>query len=160
MVLTAIVDCLVSTELDHLIQTFERDGIRCLSSDLSLDALHDDIRKYAAQPIVIYGASSLEVPCDDCPRLWLCCGPELDTEHDVQHATLLLGGTDAAAAAGLDQHVLRRDRALRSNCKFVSYIDMMSFIANALAKQCVHSMNIGNKAADIILRHVTKTEYS
>lgn len=158
MVLTAIVDCLVSSELDQLVQTLERDGIRCLSSDISLETLHDEIRKYASQPIVIYGASSLDVPCDDCPRLWLCCGPEL--ESDIKHATFLLGGKDAAAAAGFDQHVSRRDRALRSNCRLVSYVDMMSFMANALAKQCVHSMNIGDKAADIILRHVAKTEYS
>lgn len=98
MVLTAILDCLVSSELDIFIHTLTRDGIRCLSSDTPLETLHDQISTFNDQPIVIYGASSLQVPYDDCPRLWLCCGPEI--QYDEQHATWLLGNNDDGLVSG------------------------------------------------------------
>lgn len=149
MVLTAILDCLVSSELDIFINTLTRDGIRCLSSDTPLETLHDQLSTFTDQPIVIYGASSLQVPYDDCPRLWLCCGPEI--QYDEQHATWLLGNDDEVRS-----HLERREQAIRCGYKRVTYVDALSFMANVLATRCVDSMNLGNKAADIILRHVPK----
>lgn len=157
MVLTAIMDCLVASELETLISTLRRDGIRCLSSETPLETLHEEISTYATQPIVIYGKSSLNVPYDDCPRLWLCCGP--DNASDEKHATWLLGGESAAADYGFAEHVERRQKAMRFGYKLISYVDALCFMANVLASQCVDSMKLGNKAAGIILRHVTKTDF-
>jgi hypothetical protein len=148
MVLTAILDCLVPSELDIFINTLTRDGIRCLSSDTPLETLHEQISTFSDQPIVIYGASSLQVPYDDCPRLWLCCGPEI--QYDEQQATCLLVPND------IGRHLERRERALRCGYKRVTYVDALSFMANVLATRCVDSMNHGKNAADIILRHVPK----
>ena len=85
--LVAIVDCLVPCELHELVQTLERDNIRCLSTDSAdsyIDTLHDQIEAHMSEYIVIYGKRSIDLPYDDCPRLWLCCGPVLS--HDLVHA--------------------------------------------------------------------------
>lgn len=161
MVLTAILDCLVSSELDVFINSLKRDGIRCLSSDTPLEILHEQISTFSNEPIVIYGASSLQVPYDDCPRLWLCCGPEI--QYDEQQATWILqknddndNDDDGGGGKEIRRHLERRERALRCGYKRVTYVDAQSFMANALASRCVDSMNLGKTAADIILRHVPK----
>ena len=153
--LVAIIDCLVSSELDILAKTLQRDGIQCVSSDESLELMHEKMSLYSSQPLVIYGTSSLQVPYDDCPRLWLCCGPEI--EYDEQHAAWLLGNDgDASNDDELADHLARREKAIRCGYTLVTYVDALSFMANVLATRCVDSMNLGNKAADIILRHVPK----
>ena len=84
----AIVDCLVSCELQELVKTLERDNIRCLDSDVeSIDTLHDQIEAHMSEYIVIYGKRAIDLPFDDCARLWLCCGPEKC--RDLVHAPRL-----------------------------------------------------------------------
>ena len=144
--LTAIMDCLVQTELAGLVTTLRRDGILCLPADTCIDILHDELGKHVTQPIVIYGAASLSVPYDDCPRLWLACGPSVD--HDISHAPQLGTVTDG--------DLQRRTDALRADYQSVTYVEALCFMADAVAKQCVHSMGLGEKAADIVLRHVSR----
>jgi hypothetical protein len=147
--LTAIMDCLVQSELECFIKTLRRDGFLCLSADTSIDTLHDDICQHSARPIVIYGPDSLHVPYDDCPRLWLCCGPEVD--HDMTQAPL--------RGAVTEDDLARRATAVRSDYHFVTYVEAMCIMADAVAKQNVNSMGMGDKAADIILRHVQKPTF-
>ena len=144
--LTAIMDCLVQSELECLIKTLRRDGFLCLSADTWSD---EEISKHLARPIVIYGPDSLHVPYDDCPRLWLCCGPEVD--HDITQAPLR--GTVT------EDDLARRAAAVRCDYHFVTYVEALCFMADAVAKQNVHSMGMGDKAADIILRHVQKPTF-
>lgn len=140
-------DCLVAAELRCLVKTLEREGVCCLSSEEDLDKLHDAICQQSSQPIVIYGAASMEMPYDDCPRVWLCCGPE--TSLDIQEATALYGDTPE-----LREGLRRREKAGRLDYRFLTYVDTLSFMANELARRCVQTMNLGEKAANIMLRHV------
>lgn len=149
--LTAIVDSLLSSELEVLVQALRRDGIRCLPSDTPLEELHGHLSSYANEPIVIYGVTTLEMPYDDCQRLWLCCGPEI--QYDEQHASWFLGKPLE------EKDVHRKEKAISYGYKLVSHIDALSFMANVLATNCVKSMHLGNKAKDIVLRHVTKQEF-
>lgn len=148
--LTAILDCLVQSELECLVAALRRDGIVCLAADTPLDTLHDQLEKHAADPIVVYGPASLDVPYDDCPRLWLGCGPDPHV-HDTEQA-LLRGPVT-------DQDMERRAKALRSDYELVSYVEALSFMANAVAKTCVNSMGLGEQAADILLRHARKPTF-
>ena len=148
--LAAILDCLVAAELKCLVDTLKREGVSCLSSEEDLDALHEAISQYSAKPIVIYGPSSMNIPYDDCPRVWLCCGPE--SSLDIQEARAFYGDTPE-----LQEGLRRREKAERLGYRFMTYIDTMSFLANELARQCVKTMNLSEKAADIMLRHVKNT---
>ena len=38
----------------------------------------------------------------------------------------------------------------------MAYVDVLCFMANAQATQCVETMNVQGKAAEIMLRHVKR----
>lgn len=142
--LVAILDCLVPCELQELVKTLARDNIRCLSTDSAdfcIDKLHDQIEAHVADPIVIYGARSIDIPHDDCDRLWLCCGPE--KSHDLVHAPRLGPVTE--------QDLERRARAIRADYRLVNFVEAQAFFAEILAKKCVRDLNLGEKATDILL---------
>ena len=140
--LVAIVDCLVSCELQELVKTLERDNIRCLDSDVeSIDTLHDQIEARMSEYIVIYGKRSIDLPHDDCPRLWLCCGPEKC--HDLIHAPRLGPVTE--------QDIERREKAIRCDYNLVTFVEAQAFFADLIAKKCVQDLNLGDKATDILL---------
>lgn len=140
--LVAIVDCLVSCELQGLVKTLERDNIRCLDSDVeSIGSLHDQIEAHMSDCIVIYGTRCVDLPYDDCARLWLCCGPE--TSHDLVHAPRLGPITE--------QDLERRARAVRADYRLVTFVEAQAFFADLVAKKCVQDLNLGDKATDILL---------
>lgn len=149
--LVAIVDCLVPQELACLVSSLTRDGILCLPAGSSIDVLHDTISTQTAVPIVIHGKDSLHVPYTDCPRLWLCCGPT--TDDDIVHATTFWPHDVS------DTDLRRREKAMCCAYERVTYVDALVFMADVVAKQCVSSMGVGERAAEIILRHVKKPSY-
>jgi len=138
--LVAILDCLVSCELQELVKGLEREGIRCLSASC-IDTLHQDIETYAAQPLVIYGEHSIDLPYDDCPRLWLCCGPEVS--HDLVHAPRLGTVTNT--------DLERRAKAIRAEYRLLTFVQAQCFFADISGKQRVEKLGLGDKATDILL---------
>lgn len=146
--LTCILDSLVEHELECLVSTLRRDGILCLPTSTPIDVLHDTISKNIDVPIIIYGPDSLHVPYTDCPRLWLCCGPRV--QDDIAHATQYFSPLS-------NDDLVRRERAMCCDYLRVTHVDALVFMADTVAKQCVHSMGVGGKAAEIILRHVKKS---
>lgn len=175
MVLVAIVDSLVSTELEALVTILRRDGFVCLSSALPLEDLHNTVETKRAQPIVIYGDRSMDVPYDDCSRIWLCCGPTAD--NDVSHAAALhyylkkdtaTSFADFAHTFDADavhenapspmfaEHLARRQRAVQCDFHFMTFPRTLSFMAEAIAPERVESMGLEDGVRRIVLRHVTK----
>jgi hypothetical protein len=182
MVLVAIIDSLASTELDELVRVLRRDGFVCLSSSLPLEELHDTIGSRSQKPIVIYGDRSMDVPYDDCARIWLSCGPTIDDDVDISHA-LVLHRWDRAtplaaftARCGVDSNnvnvtalhdgddddaafrggLARRTRALSREFQFMTFPKALSFMAEAIAFQRVQSMGLNDGESRLLLRHVTK----
>jgi hypothetical protein len=143
--LTAVLYCLVPSELDALVASLRLDGFVCVATATDLDEMDRILRRHVDQPIVLFGPESLRVPVDDCPRLWLCCGPEVD--RDLDEAAFLLRGPVHPQA------LERRRQALALAYQCVTFVDARCFLANAVAKQCVASMGVEGKAAKIVLRH-------
>ncbi len=145
--LIATIDCLVDTELRMLVQALTRDGIVCLPSDTDICNIHETLGKHRGTPIVIYGRESMDIPLDDCPRIWLCCGPTVSQDE----------------AEAIDFHKVKEDafvrktRAMQCGFRRMTYVDVLCFAANEQAKTCVGTMNLDDKSADIFLRHVKKT---
>lgn len=168
--LVAIVDCIDETELKTLVTTLERDGFICLSCDQeSIEDIHNNIRNWKSVPVLIYGARSIDLPYDDCERLWLGCGPQgYDERKDERFACMLeawrassdVSLAEFSANFDMDEHqesetfkeaVRRRDTALRSGFRLSCFVQATSFAATFLATQ---KFNIADSAAqDILLRH-------
>lgn len=144
--LIAVVDCLVEAELATLVATLTRDGIVCLPSHTDICRIHETLAQQSLRPIVIYGPESMNIPVDDCPQIWLCCGPEVAC--DRQEATALYNVQHA--------ELERKEKAMRCGFRCMAYVDVLCFMANAQATQCVKTMNVQGKAAEIMLRHVKR----
>jgi hypothetical protein len=144
--LIATIDCLVQKELDILVQALHRDGIVCIPSNADICRIHETLGHQSASPIVIYGAESMNIPLDDCPRIWLCCGPTVS--HDEAEAIEFHKVKREAFA--------RKTRAMQCGFQKMTYVDVLCFAANEQAKTCVKTMNLDGRSADILLRHVKK----
>lgn len=145
--LIAIIDCLVVAELQTLIDQLTRDGIVCVASNTDICWINDTLAGKSAQPIVIFGDESMHIPVDDCPRIWLCCGPEISTDENEAWAFHAIN----------DPGILeRKHTAIKSGFRCMTYVDVLCFVANEQAKQCVKNMALDEKAANIVLRHVKK----
>ena len=153
--LAAVLDSLADGEVAALVAILERDGFVCLSSAMPIDELHDKLSEHVEQPVVVYGEASVNLPLDDCPRLWVGCGPEGGSaDHDAKAAADLVG-LDALPAK-----LERRALALRLGYQLVSFVDAMAFMANVMAKKRVTAMGLESKAADIVLRHVKRNVFT
>lgn len=173
MVLVAVVDSLIPTELEALVTILRRDGFVCLSSALPLEELHAAVETKQAHPIVIYGDRSMDVPYDDCSRIWLCCGPTADDDMDMAHAAALydwdkstsfadFAYTHACVAnapsssAVFAKRLARRQRAQQCDFRFMTFPKALSFMAEAIAPERVQSMGFEDGVRQVVLRHVTK----
>ena len=144
--LVAMIDCLVEAELRTLISTLKRDGVVCVSSSSDICDIHDTLGQMSLHTIVIYGKQSMNIPFDDCPCIWLCLGP--DVSKDAEEATSLY--------TLRQQDVHRKEKALQQGFRCMTYVQVLSFMANEQAKKHISNMNVKGKAADIMLRHVRK----
>lgn len=124
--LIAIIDGLVPSELEALMSSLRLDGFICISTNTDITALNHLIAKHRNKPIVLFGEQSLQMPIDDCPRLWLCCGPEIQRDLDVA-VHVVKGPIDPSALE-------RRQQALGLSYQCLTYIDAVCFFANAVAK--------------------------
>jgi hypothetical protein len=152
--LTAVLDSLADGEVAELVRVLTRDGFVCLSSTLPIDELHQQLSEYVDKPVVVYGEASVNLPLDDCPRLWIGCGPEGGIPACDEQAAARLVPVEA-----LNGHLERRALALRLGYQLVSFVEALSFMANVMAKKRVSAMGLESKAADIVLRHVRRTTY-
>lgn len=146
--LIAIIDCLAPAELQTLVAHLTRDGIVCLSSDVDICRINRQVSEQSDKPIVIVGPDGLNIPFDDCPRIWLCCGP--DVSFDEKEAKARYHVHDP-------EHLARKRQAIQCGFRCMSYVDVLSFVANEQAKQCVKNMELDKKAESIVLRHVKDT---
>lgn len=144
--LVAIVDCLVERELDALVASLRRDGYICVPASTDLPEIDEALRKHLNEPVLLFGKESLRLPMNDCPMLWLCCGPETHRD-DVEAAYLNRAPNDAAS-------LRRREQALAYGYRQVTFIDARCFLASFTAD----SMGMEGKAAEILLRHA-KNKY-
>ena len=152
--LVAVLDSLADGEVAALVAVLQRDGFVCLPAGLPIDELHEKLSEHVEDPVVVYGETSVNLPLDDCPRLWVGCGPEGGSaEHDAAAAAAMVSAD--ALPAGLE----RRQLALRLGYQLVSFVEAMAFMANTMAQKRVSTMGLESKAADILLRHVKKRGY-
>ena len=96
----------------------------------------------------MYGPGSVLVPIDDCPRIWLACGPTNDLIQDETHAMLRYlyhktGGhrhmttlyesctpeEAQEACDSIDDAIDRREQALRLGHVPLTYTQAISFLA-------------------------------
>ncbi len=169
--LVAIVDCIDESELLTLVGILKRDGFTCLSCEhVSIDVIHDTIRDSKDIPVIIYGSRSIDLPYDDCERLWLGCGPQgYEAEYDERVAKMMeawrASNEPSLATFGatfdvnkyqesetLANNIRRRSAALRCGFRLCSFVETISFAATFLATQTVNTAD--QNAQDILLRHV------
>lgn len=149
--LVAIIDCLVQAELSTLIATLKQDGIRCIESATDIVDINRALERFSNDLVVIYGSKSMDLPFDDCHRIWLVCG--CDAQNDQTEAAFLYGPVPPPTLARQQTALVHR------SFRRMTYVQALCFFANQVAERHVHQMQLGSKEANIMLRHVRDTSY-
>ena len=145
-----MMDCFDTTFLHtflHHVASTLRDVV-IISSTLPLLEIHDKIRLYRDQPLLIHGPETYRLPVDDAPRFWLTCGPVASVDSDERHAMLrylhTLSKKDMRdiyetctleeaddALQEISEHTERRDGSLESGHVMVTYTQLVSIVTRS-----------------------------
>lgn len=100
-----------------------------------------EIRACRVASCLIGHGHSIDLTYDDCPRLWLCCYPEVS--HDLVYAPRL----DTVTNTDLE----RRTKAIMTEYCLLTFVQAQRSFADISRKHCVEKLGLGDKATDILL---------